>query len=96
MANWRFKLTAGKALREAIYNEDRESILDNLIRCWQKIHDLIPDDYEEYELEDDIEAIEGVRDDMEYEDEDYVEEEIDGLLRDFYDFCDGYRIWVEF
>ena len=96
MANWRARLTAGTALREAINNEDYDSVLDNLIRCWQEIHELIPDDYEEYELEDDIEAIAAVRDDMEYEDEDYIEEEIDGLLRDFYDFCDGYRIWVEF
>ena len=96
MANWRFKLTAGKALREAIENEDRDAVLDNLILCWRAIRELMPDDYEEYELEDDIEAIGAVREDMDYEDEDYVEEEIDGLLRDFYDFCDGYRIWVDF
>ena len=96
MANWRFKLTEGKALREAIDNEDKDAVLDNLILCWKAIRELMPDDYEEYELEDDIEAIGAVREDMEYEDEDYVEEEIDGLLWDFYDFCDGYRIWAEF
>ena len=88
MANWRYTLKCGTELREAIHDEDCDRILDNIETAWKEIHKRFPDEYEDYELDSDLEDIECVR-------EDASEGEINHLLRNLYDYCDYYRIWVE-
>ena len=98
MAEWRYTLKNGKALREAIEDEDFAAVLDNLAKCCTEIYDKFPDEYWQYD--DDIEDISNQMDNLEnYEDYDMtyedVEDEINYLLSNFYDLCDGLRIWVE-
>lgn len=97
MAQWNYKLTKGKALREAIQNGNRVDVLDRLADCWREINKAMPDFYEEDELEDDLGEIRIAAEDIysEYVGEDDVEDRIDFLLSEFYDFCDNCRIWVE-
>lgn len=100
MANWRYKLKHGTALREAIDNEDYELVISELKECFKELHAAIPEDYDEDDLERDIADIE----DFEYmvesiEDENDEEDlinEIDSKLNDLYDLCDALRVWVEF
>lgn len=87
MADWRYSLKCGTELREAIHDEDYDRILDNIETAWKEIHKRFPDEYEDYELECDLEDLEAVR---EYP----SEEEIDYLLSNLYDYCDATRIWV--
>jgi len=100
MGQWKYTLKNGKALRAAIgEGDDYGKVLDALAACLKEINAKFPDDYEDYELEEDLEDIENQRDnlenyadyDMTYED---VEDEINYLLDRFYDLCDGLRIWV--
>lgn len=100
MGQWQYTLKNGKALRAAIGEEDDYGkVLDALAACLKEINAKFPDDYEDYELEEDLDDIENQRDnlenyadyDMTYED---VEDEINYLLDRFYDLCDGLRIWV--
>ena len=100
MATWNFKLKSGKALRQAIDSEDIVDILTALEDCWREIHEKMPDDYDENDLENDLDEIENQLDNAEnYDDydmsEEDVREEVDYLLDQFYDFCDNVRIWVE-
>ena len=99
MGRWIYTLKSGEALRNAIEDDDYDKVLDLLAVCLKEINAKFPDDYEDYELEDDLEDIENQRDnlenyadyDMTYED---VEDEINYLLDKFYDLCDGLRVWV--
>lgn len=100
MANWDYELKSGKELREAIDNDDKLAVLENLEKCWREIHKAMPDKYDEDDLQEDLADIENQKDNLEnYEDydmtEEDVEDEINYMLDGFYDFCDGYRIWVE-
>lgn len=90
MAKWRYTLKAGEDLRKAIDDEEPREVLENLKECWREIHNEFPDEYDDYELESDIENIEDVEcnDDIDYEDIDY-------LLSELYDYCDNCRIWIE-
>ena len=100
MAQWKYTLKNGKALRAAIQDEDDYGkVLDLLAACLKEINAKFPDDYEEYELEEDLEDIENQRDNLENYAEydmtfDDVEEEINYLLDKFYDLCDALRVWV--
>ena len=99
MANWKYKLKSGKALRDAINAEDNVDTLNALRACFEEIHQAMPDMYDEDELEDDINEIENQLDNCEnYVDYDMtlddVEDAINYMLNGFYDLCDGYRIWV--
>ena len=90
MKEWIYTLKIGKQLRSAIYDENTENILSILIEAWKEIHNQFPDIYDEYDLECDIEDIEIVKenDDVDYEDIDY-------LLSQLYDYCDGIGIWID-
>lgn len=99
MANWKYKLVTGKALRDAIDNEDSKNTLNCLRKCYEEIHKLMPDLYDEDDLADDISEIDNQLDNLEnYEEYDMTEEdcqdEINYLLQDFYDYCDDNRIWI--
>ncbi len=90
MKKWIYTLKIGKRLRSAIYDENTENILSILIEAWKEIHNQFPDIYDEYDLECDVEDIEIVNknDDVNYEDIDY-------LLSQLYDYCDGIGIWID-
>lgn len=100
MANWKYKLKSGKALRDAINAEDNVDTLNALRDCFEEIHRAMPDMYDEDELEDDINEIENQLDNCEnYADYDMtlddVEDAVNYMLEEFYDLCDAYRIWVD-
>lgn len=100
MANWKIKLMSGKNLRRAIDSEDKVAVLEALKDCWEEIHKKMPDDYDEYDLENDLDEIENQLDNAEnYEEYDMTEDDVEGevnyLLDQFYDFCDNARVWVE-
>lgn len=100
MANWKIKLANGKNLRRAIDSgDDMVNVLTALEDCWREIHKKMPDEYDEDDLENDLDEIENQIDNAEnYDDygmsEYEVQEEIDYLLDQFYDFCDNARVWV--
>ena len=100
MAKWKYTLKNGKALRDAINKASNEDTLEALRKCYEEIHEAMPDEYTEEDLYRDIEDIENQLDNCEnYEDydmtEDDVQDEVNYLLSHFYDLCDGLRIWVD-
>ena len=100
MANWKYRLKTGSDLRESINDENYEDVLKYLEKSWREINKKFPNDYEEDELNEDIADIENERDNLfNYEDYDMtmedVEENINYLLTNLYDFCDNMGIWIE-
>lgn len=100
MANWRYKLKHGAALRKAIADEDYELVISELKECFKELHTAIPEDYNEDDLECDIADIEDFEYMVEYIEDEGDEEdlinEVDSKLNDLYDLCDALRVWVEF
>lgn len=100
MAQWKYTLKNGKALRDAIEDgDDYGKVLDLLAACLKEINAKFPDNYEDYSLEEDLDDIENQKDNLENYEEygmtfDDVEEEINYLLDKFYDLCDALRVWV--
>lgn len=96
---WVYTLKNGKALRQAIADEDQLGILTVLRDCWEEIHERFPEEYDEDDLSDELEDIDNEIDnldnyeeyDMTYED---IEDNINYLLGNLYDFCDAFNIWV--
>lgn len=88
MSKWRYTLKVSSELRMAIADEDIWDVCDALEKAWKEIHEQFPDEYGEFELENDLENICDAR---ETEDE----EEVDYLLSELYDYCDNTRIWIE-
>ena len=83
--NWKYQLKTGKTLRDAIDKGNVEAVITALKMAWQEVHDIMPDEFDEYELDSKIEEIDMIDND---------EDEVDYELGDFYDFCDSYDIWV--
>lgn len=99
MRKWKYKLITGKALREAISEDSNEATLAALKTCYKEIHRAMPDWYDEDDLENDCAEIDNQLDNCEnYFDydmtEDDVQDEINYMLRRFYDFCDDNSIWI--
>ena len=95
MANWKYTLKCGKKLREAISNDDAYEVLRYLAEAWKEIHSQFPDEYDEFDLQGDLDEISeisalGEDYDLEVEDDD-----VDWLLSDLYDYCDATRIWID-
>lgn len=100
MARWDYKLVSGKQLRDAIESQDLYNVLNCLKKCYEEIHHKFSEIYDEDQLNNDISNIDDQLDNLQnYEEYDMtiedVEDEIDYLLNDFYDFCDNMHIWVE-
>ena len=102
MANWKYDITPyGKALHSAI-NEAEDSfdgskdVLNKLIACLEHIESIIPeDDFDTYFAD----IMEDAKLFVECEPDDYCTEQdeienVDYVLSNFYDVCDGYRIWI--
>ena len=99
-SKWNYTLKCGRALRQAIKDEDPVEILTVLQQAWAEIHDNFPDEYDEYDLESDLDDIENELDNVEnYEDYDMTYEDvknnIDYMLNNLYDFCDSFNIWID-
>lgn len=99
-AEWKYKLKSGPELRTAINEENYANVLNCLEKAWREINKQFPDEYEDYELDNDLEDIENERDNLlNYEDYDLtideVEDNINYLLTNFYDYCDATGIWIE-
>lgn len=97
---WKHKLDSGKALRQAINEDDNKATLKALMACYKEIHKLIPYQYDENDLDNDCEEIYNQLDNCDnyvaYEmTEEELQEEINYLLKQFYDLCDDNGIWVE-
>lgn len=100
MSKWVYKLNNGKALRDAVDEDDFLETLLVLRKCYEEIHKHIPDIYDEDDLAENIDDIENQIDNLNnYEEYDMTlddcEDEINDLLNDFYNFCDAMRIWVD-
>ena len=92
MANWKYKLKSGSALREAIYNEDEEQVVKCLLLCYKELQSKLTEEDKEwkgYDIEDSIEVLEFY--DADPDDED----DVNYYLEDFYDICDELRAWIE-
>lgn len=85
---WNTTITAGKALRQAINNEDYQGILDGIKACYKEMLDkgiIDESDYDNWTENLDF---------IDIEDED-IEDAIDYELNDLYDACDNLNCWIE-
>ena len=92
MARWRYTLKFGEALRNAIDDEDYGAILDALVACFSELHKALPEDYDDYELDRDLEDISGIKET--FEDGEDIEDDINFKLDELYDICDALKVWV--
>ena len=93
MAQWKYTITSGTALREAIYDGDTERTVACLLACCSELYNKLSkaalENYD-YELEDIIESLKMW---TPSDDEDDTEI-IDTYLGDFYEICDSVRAWI--
>lgn len=93
MAQWKYTITGGTALREAIEDGGTEQTVECLLQCCSELYNKLSkadlEDYD-YELEDIIESLKMW---TPSDDEDDTEI-IDTYLGDFYDICDSVRAWI--
>lgn len=95
---WEVRLESGKALRQAIDGEDGEEIKEALKNCYKEINRKMPEEFDEDELEsmlDDLDMADFSENEEVGVDAEEAEYNVNAYLGDFYDFCDGYNIWVE-
>ena len=92
MAQWKYTIESGKALREAIEDGDLEATLKCLMNCFHELLDKLDDeDLEDYEL--DLGGILYELANYDSDDDDDMET-IDEYLAEFYDICDDVRAWI--
>lgn len=96
---WNYQLKSGKALRQAIDSGNPYDVLSKLEDAYSEIADNMSQWFSGEDLEDVIDDIDYVRDTLDnYADYDMdeldAEDEVDGLLDQFYDLCDDLRIWI--
>lgn len=95
MGKWAVTLNSGKALRDAIDEEDIIKCFECLKACYQELHDKLPDTFTDVDLDMALEDVDMQLSDLEdpdmYED---AEDELNYLLDDFYDLCDNLNVWV--
>jgi len=100
MTQWNYILKSSKELRDAINSEDKFEVLNALESCWKEIREEFPEDYSRNDYENDYDDIANIRDDL-YEDDHYgkseedLDDDINWLLNNLYDYCDAMRIWIE-
>lgn len=99
MTKWKYTLATGKALKTAIQSDENEETLLALKKCYEELHKVMPEWYDECDLESDADEIDNQLDNCEnYLDydmtEDDIQKEVNCLLDKFYNFCDYARVWV--
>lgn len=94
---WDYQLKNGVALRNAIDAEDYGQIKNSLIAAYKEIHEVMPEKFDEYDLENKLEDLEYLDtepdEDIEISEDD-IRENFDYELSDLYDLCDNLNIWV--
>lgn len=94
MAQWKYTITSGTALREAIEDGDTEQTIKCLLKCCSELYNKLSkdncDEYD-YEIEDIVNALSAY---VLYNDDEDDTETIDLCLNDFYDICDDVRAFV--
>lgn len=100
MNRWKHHIKNGKKLRKAINDDNKIQTLEALKECYKEINRIMVSVFDDDDLEDILSEIDNQLDNCEnYEDydmtEDDVQDEINYMLRNFYDFCDDWRIWVD-
>lgn len=94
---WDYQLKNGVALRNAIDADDYGQIKNSLIAAYKEIHEVMPEKFDEYDLENKLEDLEYLDtepdEDIEISEDD-IRENFDYELNDFYDLCDYLNIWV--
>ena len=91
MAMWKFTITNGTTLREAIEDGNSEATIEALIVCFKELYSKMSTEdkeYYEFDIEDHIEIL-SIWNADENDDED-----IDYHLEEFYDICDSVRAFV--
>lgn len=96
---WDYQLKSGKALRRAIHSGNPYDVLSELEDAYFEIADNMGQWFSHDDLDSVIADIDCARDTLDnYADYDMdqldAEDEVDGLLDQFYDLCDELRIWV--
>ena len=90
--NWKYKIKAGSALREAINNEDILKTAECLRNCCIELNRKLrgkDKSVYNYQLED-------MRDSLwNYEVDEDAEENLTCYLADLYDICDDVMAWIE-
>lgn len=95
MGKWAVTLNSGKALREAIDEEDIIKCFECLKACYQELHDKLPDTFTDVDLDMALEDVDMQLSDLEDPDaSEDAEDELNYLLDDFYDLCDNLNVWV--
>lgn len=85
MSEWKYNLPNGKALRQAIEDEDSDAIYREIIEGYKWLETTLREDNscEIMSVEDDLEC------------EAFDEDSVNYHLSDFYDYCDARKVWVE-
>ena len=103
MANWSYVLKAnGIKLRDLIHSDDSSQencieILEQMIVCCKELLTKISDedkDWYEYDLEEMIDDCEDTKSYLDEFDEESNEDNINGMLAQFYDLMNTMRVWV--
>lgn len=94
---WTYTLKVGKQLRDAIENEDYETLRDTMKEAYREITRVAPDYFDEQDLEykfEDLDMLDTEPDeeiDVSWED---IQNNWDYELEDLYDRCDAIGIWI--
>ena len=94
MANWKYTLKSGSALRKAIYHDDMEQVVKCLLLCYEELLNKL-DEWDEADYEIDIHDSIGVLKAYELCPDEDDEDCIDDYLEEFYNLCDELRAWIE-
>lgn len=81
-------------MREAIAMEEYMDVATALKACWEFIHNSIPDQYDEFDFASDCAQIDDIIEQLEEDEWADVEDDLNYLLEEFYDFCDNMNIWI--
>lgn len=86
MSKWKFTLPNGVALRQAIMDEDCNTVYQELIKGYEWIEQRVDDDYT-------IDAlIEEVKWDLDCQA--FDEDSVNAHLNTFYDYCNEMGVWI--
>lgn len=91
MANWIYTINNGKALYEAIDDEDIQLVVKCLLRCYKELYSKLSEEdkaWKGFDIEDTIEILTLYNIDPDDEDD------VDYYLEEFYDICDDLRAWI--
>lgn len=91
MTKWVYTIQHGKALREAIQNDDERLVVKCLLQCYKELYNKLSEEDKEwwgFDIEDTIEILTYYVADPDDEDD------VNYYLQEFYDICDDVRAWV--